>query len=75
MNKNQQTIQQHLVNISLEITKIDDMVISTENIPSERLIKHRERRVKLQETSDYLKYLLHVESAKIEEQSKIITMQ
>lgn len=75
MNKNEQTLHNHLVNVTLEITKIDDTVTTTENIPVQQLIKLRERRVVLQETSEYLKYLLHVEKGKEEEKSKIITMQ
>lgn len=57
-----ENLSNHLKLIVLEITKVDDQVNSTPSIPVDQLTRHRKRREELQETCEYVKYLLHAES-------------
>lgn len=79
----EEILQEHLGSIAMAIGKIDDTVMSTQGIPTGELIKHRERRVALQDTGEYIKYLLFSLKQQEEEKSgsiitssdsKIITM-
>ncbi len=69
-------LQNHLKAIILEITKVDDQVNSTENIPVDQLTRLRKRREELNETCEYIKYLVHVDAAnnKPKEESKLIKL-
>lgn len=80
----EQILQDHLATISLAIGKADLTVMSTAKIPADELTKHRKRREDLQETSQYIKYLLFSLKQQQEKESgaiitppesKIITMQ
>lgn len=75
-------LQDHLGSISMEIGKIDNTVMSTEKMPVSQLSILRKKRVELQETAEYVKYLLYSIKQQQEEESgivkpdnKIITMQ
>lgn len=60
MNSITEILKGHYDSVVLEIAKIDEMIASTPNIPIDQLLKHRDRRVKLQEVGTYIKYLQEV---------------
>jgi len=78
----EQILQDHLGSISMEIGKIDNTVMTTEKMPVSQLETLRKKRVGLQDTAEYVKYLLFSLKQQKEEKSgaiiqtdnKIITM-
>ena len=75
-------LQDHLGSISLAICKIDNTVMTTEKMATDQISKHRKQRVELQDTAEYIKYLLFSLKQQEEEKAgsiikpdnKIITM-
>lgn len=72
----EQRIQNYLGNISLEIAKIDSTICDNDNIPIDQLLKHKDRRERLQELFGYIKYLLVAdkEQQQPKEETRILTM-
>lgn len=72
----EQILQNHLGKVVLEIAKVDTVVSETDNIPVDQLFKHMERRQKLGELCNYLKYLLvqDKEPKQPQEEGRILTM-
>lgn len=70
-------LQHYLASTSLEIAKVDTFIGDTDNIPVDELFKKMERRQKLQDLGNYLKYLLvqDKEMQKAQEPGRILTMQ
>lgn len=68
MNTITENLKGHFDAVALEIAKIDEMIASTPNIPVDKLLKDRDRRVRLQEVGTYLKYLQEVNMQQNNEQ-------
>lgn len=70
--KPKEILQDHLGSISIEIGKIDNTVMTTAKTPVSQLSILRKKRVELQETSEYIKYLLYTLAHQKDEKSGAI---
>jgi len=73
----EQIVHNHLGKVILEIAKVDTIISETNDIPVDQLFKHMERRQKLGELCNYLKFILvqDKEPQKPQEEGRILTMQ